>query len=481
MNLFGRKKDQSPSQAPPANGPRTNTRTPRASQIEDSAVRALDEGTPRNSRPSDAGRPSATASLTERPSLTDRPSVPAPRAQAKTPAPLDAPLVATVLALIAFGVVMVFSASAVYAEEELGDGMRFLVRQTAFAFVAVPVMLTVARIDYRRFRPLTYPILLSTVVLLILTLVIGRTAGGATRWIRVGPVDIQAAELAKLAIVFFLAHSLSKKADRITQFSIGVLPHLVVMGVLALLCLLQPDLGSALMLGMITFVLLFAAGAKLGPILGALGGLAAAGALAILTSPWRMARVEAFLDPFAHREGAGYQIVESIVAFGSGGMYGVGIGDSRQKLFYLPEAHTDFIGAIVAEELGFIGVMVLLGAFLVICWRGILTAWRAADDYGSWLAIGATALIVLSAFFNLAVVMGLLPTKGLTLPFVSYGGSSLVVNAAAVGVILSVARWSRATGEAAKKAESEAGIAARDSEAGPSTAKANVVRKSKAA
>jgi cell division protein FtsW len=251
------------------------------------------------------------------------------------------------------------------------------------------------------------------------------------------------------------------------------------MGVLSFLCLLQPDLGSALMLGMLTVILLFAAGAKIGPILGALAGAAIAAALAILTSPWRMARVEAFLDPFAHREGAGYQIVESIVAFGSGGLWGVGLGDSRQKLFYLPEAHTDFIGAIVAEELGFVGVMVLLAAFLVILWRGIRAALRAPDDYGSWLAIGATSLVVLSAFFNLTVMMGLLPTKGLTLPFVSYGGSSLVVSAAAIGVVLSVGR--------AKASPSAAGAGAeparetKDASEPPQAKAAAANRRSKAA
>jgi cell division protein FtsW len=479
MSLFSfRKPETEPAKRKKTSGTDESAVRRKRRSAEERALDAVDavqeSEAPRNSRPGDTGR------------TTVPPAKAAASAFARSALlPLDAPLVATVLALIAFGVVMVFSASAVYAEEELGDGMRFLVRQTAFAFVAVPVMLTVANIDYRRFRPLTYPILLSTVVLLILTLAIGRTAGGATRWIRVGPVDIQAAELAKLAIVFFLAHSLSKKADRITQFSIGVLPHLVVMGVLALLCLLQPDLGSALMLGMLTFVLLFAAGAKIGPILGALGGLAAAGALAIFTSPWRMARVEAFLDPFAHREGAGYQIVESIVAFGSGGVYGVGIGDSRQKLFYLPEAHTDFIGAIVAEELGFVGVMVLLSAFLMIGWRGVRAAWRAPDDYGSWLAIGATALIVLSAFFNLAVVMGLLPTKGLTLPFVSYGGSSLVVCATAIGVILSVARAPALAGQASKgtsgKGAEDEGSKTDVKTDGSDAARANAVRKSKAA
>lgn len=376
-------------------------------------------------------------------SSTPPAEVTAPRASlppTRATGPIDPILSATVVLLIAFGVVMVFSASAVFAEEEYGDGMRFLVRQSVFAAVAIPAMLVVAHIDYRRWRPLTYPALVGTVVLLVLTLIIGRTAGGATRWIRLGPVDIQGAELAKLALVLFLAHSLSKKADRLTTFSIGVLPHLVVLGVLAFLCLLQPDLGSAMMLGLLTLVMLFAAGAKIGPILGTIAGGAAAAGLAIATSSFRRARVEAFLDPFGHREGAGYQTVESMLAFGSGGWTGVGLGDSRQKLFFLPEAHTDFISAIVGEELGFVGVVLLVGAFVLIAARGLRAALHAPDDYGSWLALGATGLVVLSALTNLAVCMGLVPTKGLVLPFVSYGGSALLVSAIAMGLVLNVSR-----------------------------------------
>jgi cell division protein FtsW len=186
--------------------------------------------------------------------------------------------------------------------------------------------------------------------------------------------------------------------------------------------------------------MLFLAGARLGPILGTVLGVALAAALAIVSSSWRRARIEAFLDPFAHRAGSGYQIVESMLAFGSGGLTGVGIGDSRQKLFFLPEAHTDFISAIIGEELGFVGMTIVVGAFALLIVRGLRTAWNAPDEYGTYLATGATLLIGMSAFTNLAVAMGLVPTKGLVLPFLSYGGSALVVDAAAIGVILNVSR-----------------------------------------
>jgi cell division protein FtsW len=389
-------------------------------------------------------------------SILDRPktdrssmSIPPPSAK-KLPSGLgavDPVLLGLVLALIAFGIVMVFSASAVFASQTYHDGHRFLVRQAMFAAVSIPVMLIVSRIDYHRLRPLTYPAVIATVVLFIATMAVGRSAGGATRWIRIGPVDIQAAEVAKLAIILFLAYSLSKKAEQIKTFKIGVLPHLIVMALFALFCILQPDLGSAVMIGLITFLLLFIAGARLGPILGTLLGLALAAGTAIATSTWRRARIEAFLDPFAHREGSGYQIVESMLAFGSGGLSGVGIGDSRQKLFFLPEAHTDFISAIIGEELGFVGMTILVGAFAILVIRGLRTAFRAPDEYGTYLAVGVTLLVGLSAFTNLAVAMGLLPTKGLVLPFISYGGSALLVDAVAIGVLLNVSRFSTANEE----------------------------------
>jgi len=383
----------------------------------------------------------------------------------------DPLLLALVVGLIAFGVVMVFSASAVFASQSRfthHDGHYFLVRQAAYAALAVPVMLLVSRIEPRRWQALTYPTLAITTILMIATLFIGHRVGGATRWIQVGPVNIQAAELAKVSIVLYLAHSLGKKSsDQIRSFKVGILPHLIVLGVLAFLCWRQNDLGSAMMLGILTFVMLFAAGVKIGPIalivLGAIGLVAAA----IAISPWRMDRMRAFLDPFAHRQGSGYQIVESILSFGSGGWTGVGLGDSRQKLFFLPEAHTDFIGAIIGEELGFVGITLLVLAFALVVVRGFRAAFRSQDEHASLLAVGLTTFIGASAFANLAVAMGLLPTKGLVLPFISYGGSSLLVCAGAMGIVLSVSRdraVERADGtQAGTKAASEVPTSARAS------------------
>ncbi|MEM7434592.1 MAG: putative lipid II flippase FtsW [Myxococcota bacterium] len=358
------------------------------------------------------------------------------------PGAVDVSLAATVIGLVAFGVVMVYSASAVYANRMYADGAHFLVRQTLFAAAAFVVLATASHVDLKLIRRLTYPVLLLAVVLMLaVALGFGKSAGGATRWISVGPVNVQPAELAKLAMILWLAHSLAKKAHRVRTFSIGFLPHVIVMGLLMLLCLAQPDFGSAVMIALLTFVVLFAAGAKAGYLLGGVLVALPIGYAAIASSPYRMRRIRAFLEPFEHRQGAGYQITESLMSFGSGGWTGVGLGDSRQKLLFLPEAHTDFVSAIVGEELGFLGVAVLCGAFAWVVFRGLRAAWRAHDEYAGYLAAGMTLFIGLQAFTNLAVAMGLLPTKGLALPFVSYGGSSLLVNAAAVGLILNVSRY----------------------------------------
>ncbi|MDQ3034471.1 MAG: putative lipid II flippase FtsW [Myxococcota bacterium] len=374
------------------------------------------------------------------------PSIPAPaptpaRAWPKTIGGADPVLLGIVLALIAFGVVMVFSASAVFASQRYGDGHFFLVRQGAFALIAMPLMIVVSRIDYHYLRALTYPFLgACTLLLVYVALGFGHSAGGAARWIPVGPINVQPAEMAKVAMILWLAYSLSKKQEAVRSFKIGILPHLIVMGLLALLCLRQPDFGSAAMICVLTFIMLFAAGAKVGPIALLITGGASVAAMLVWSSPYRMRRVEAFLDPFSHRQDAGYQIAESLLAIGSGGATGVGIGDSRQKLFFLPEAHTDFIGSIVGEELGFVGVALVVFAFAWIVVRGARVAFRALDEYGTFLAIGITVFIGLQAFINLGVVTGLLPTKGLALPFLSYGGSSLLVNAAAMGILLNVSR-----------------------------------------
>jgi cell division protein FtsW len=355
--------------------------------------------------------------------------------------PADAVLTGTIVALVALGVVMVYSASAVFAYSRYDNGQHFLIRQSIFAAAALPTMIVLARFDYHRLRALTYPFLGFATLLLGLTAFgLGRSAGGASRWISVGPINIQPAEIAKVAMICWLAYSLSKKSDRIRTFSVGFLPHVLMAGFLMLLCLKQPDFGSAVMIGLITFVLLFTAGARLGYILGA--GLLALPVVYYLVagSEYRMRRITAFLSPFEHRYTAGYQIAESLMSFGSGGLTGVGIGDSRQKLFFLPEAHTDFISAIIGEELGFMGFSLLVIAYLIVVARGMRAAYLAADDYGTYLAVGITMFVGMQAFTNLAVAVGLVPTKGLVLPFVSYGGSALLVNCAAIGLLLNVSR-----------------------------------------
>lgn len=367
------------------------------------------------------------------------PSVPPSRVDT-----MDGVLLGTFITLIAFGVVMVYSASAVFAAQRYGSGQTFLIRQTIYAAVGISILLFMAQLNYQRLRLMTYPALISASILLVLVNIgLGRSAGGASRWINLGPINLQPSELAKLALVLWLAYSLSKKAEHIKTFSVGFLPHVLVAGLFMLLCLKQPDFGGAIMLGLLTFVLLFAAGAKLGYILGA-GLLALPIAyMLIVGSEYRMRRIQAFLAPFEHRYDAGYQIAESLMGFGAGGVSGVGIGDGKQKLFFLPEAHTDFISAIIGEELGFIGICALILAFLVVVWRGLRIAYRSQDDYGMYLATGITLLLGIQAFTNLAVAMGLLPTKGLTLPFISYGGSSLVVSCICAGILLSISRGSQ--------------------------------------
>jgi cell division protein FtsW len=356
-----------------------------------------------------------------------------------TGANADPWLICVTMALVAFGVVMVYGASSVFASRHYHNGHYYLIKQTIYAVIGLTLMLGLVKLDYHWYRRLTYPALLLGVVLLIAAAAgVGRRVGGAARWIQVGPVSIQPSEIVKLSLVLWLAYSLSKKNEWIRSFSIGFLPHVLMAGVLMVLCLAQPDFGSAVMIGVLTFVLLFTAGARLGYILGALLIALPLAYAVVATSEYRMRRMRAYLEPFKHRYDIGYQISESLMSFGAGGFSGVGLGDSRQKLFFLPEAHTDFISAIIGEELGFVGVAAVVFMFCVLVYRGLRIAVRAPDDYGTYIAAGITMFIGLQAFTNLSVAMGLLPTKGLGLPFISYGGSSLLVNCAAVGMLLNI-------------------------------------------
>jgi cell division protein FtsW len=353
---------------------------------------------------------------------------------------VDAVLAAIVIALIGFGVVMVYSASAVQGTVVHRDAQFFLKRQAAYGLASLAVMFAVSRVDYHRLYKATYPVL-GLVGLLLLACVVGfgHTGGGATRWLALGPIHIQPAEMAKLALVLWLAYSLAKKAEKVKTFTVGFLPHLIVAGIFMLLCLKQPDFGSAVVLLLLTFTLLFVAGAKLGYILGASILGAALGAAAIRFREYRYERYLAWLNMDQHRQDLAYQPFQSVMSFGSGGTWGLGLGKGLQTL-YLPEAHNDFIAAIVGEELGFVGVLCLCGAYLAIVTRGVRAALRAPDDYGSYLAFGISTMFGVQALVNLAVELAVLPTKGLTLPFMSYGGSSLLVNAAAAGLLLNISR-----------------------------------------
>lgn len=357
-----------------------------------------------------------------------------------TSGPVDPMLAAVVVALVGFGVVMVYSASAVQATTQYHDPQFFLKRHVAYSTAALIVMWAVSRIDHHRLYKLTYPVLVSVGVLLVLCVVgFGHSGGGAARWLTLGPVHVQPAEMAKAALVIWLAYSLAKKAERVKTFTVGFLPHLIVAGILMLLCLKQPDFGSAVVLLLLTFTMLFVAGAKIGYILGASILGAAFGAAAIRFREYRYERYLAWLHMDEHRQDLAYQPFQSVMSFGSGGPTGLGLGRGLQTL-YLPEAHTDFVAAIVGEELGFLGVAALCIAYVMLVARGVRAALRAPDDFGAFLAFGLSAMFGVQALVNIAVALAILPTKGLTLPFVSFGGSSLLVNAVAAGILLNISR-----------------------------------------
>ncbi len=357
---------------------------------------------------------------------------------------IDVVLLAAVLALCALGLVMVYSSSAVSAATRNGDAAFYLKRQVVAFALGIGGCIAALKLGYRRLAYLAYPALLVAIALLIAVLIpgVGTTAGGARRWIRLPGFSLQPAELGKLALVVYLAYSLAKKREKVKEFSVGFLPHCIITGVLVLLALAEPDFGTAVSMGLILFALLFAAGTKVSYLVGSL--LLALPVLyhLVASSPYRMKRITAFLDPWAHRHDVGYQIAESLMSIGSGGVTGLGLGDGRQKLFFLPEAHTDFIFSIIGEELGLVGVGLVIALYAVVVWRGFRAVLNASEPFGAYLALGLTVLLGVQAVVNMAVAMGMLPTKGLTLPFLSYGGSSMVVCLAATGLLLSIGQGS---------------------------------------
>ncbi len=362
-------------------------------------------------------------------------------AHAKSAPAFDGLLLAAVLALVAVGAVMVYSASAIPASQSkrLGlDEFYYLKRQLVAAVLGGALLAGALRLGYRRIAALAYPLLGAAFALLLLVPLLGKTAGGAQRWIALGPLQFQPSEAAKVALVLYLARSLARKQDKIRLFSIGLLPHLVVTGALVVLCLMQSDLGTGAILFVVLFAMLFAAGARVSYLLLAAALAAPIAWHLVKSTPYRYARVVAFLDPERYRTGPGFQLWESLLGTANGGFLGQGLGQGKGKLFYLPAAHTDFIAAVIAEEAGLLGVLLLVGLFAIVVWRGVRAALNASDAFGCYAALGLTTLVGAQALVNLAVVFGLLPTKGLTLPFVSYGGSSLMTLLAGAGVLLSV-------------------------------------------
>ncbi|ACL67233.1 cell division protein FtsW [Anaeromyxobacter dehalogenans 2CP-1] len=359
----------------------------------------------------------------------------APRAGAPGFDPL---LISAVLLLVALGLVMVYSASAVEAGRRLGDEFYYLKRQLVAVAIGLAGMAAVLRVGYRRLAALAYPLLAATLAALVLVKLVGRTAGGAQRWIPLGPVNLQPAELAKVALVLYLAHSLSRKQSKMRMFSIGLLPHLLVTLLMVGLCLWQKDLGTGFILFMVLFAMLFAAGARVSYLVAA--GLVAAPIAwhFIKSTEYRYQRWLAFMNPEQYKTTFGFQLWESLLGTANGGWLGQGLGQGKGKLYFLPAAHTDFIAAVLAEETGLIGMALLLVLYGVVLWRGTRAALRAPDAFGCYAALGVTALVGTQALVNLAVVFGLAPTKGLTLPFVSYGGSSIMTLLAATGLLLSV-------------------------------------------
>lgn len=351
---------------------------------------------------------------------------------------VDHPLLLCLLFLMGLGVVLVYSSSWALADRLHEDALYFLKRQSFFAGCSVVALLIGAALDPGLLRRNAYLILVGATVLLLLVLIpgVGPKIGLARRWIALGPFHLQAGEVAKVALLIYLAMSIAKKGPKMASFSIGVAPHAVVVLAVVGLLLAEPDFGTATMLLAVSFAMLFVGGAKLRVLI--LGGLAALPFVVglVLTSPYRMKRVMAFLDPWAHRYDIGYQVTESLMTFGSGGATGLGVGDGVQKLFFLPAAHTDFIFAVLGEELGFAGVLACVTAFLIILIRGARAALMHPDPFRALLAFGLTTMLVVQAIMNMAVVLGLVPTKGLTLPFMSYGGSSLIVSGFIGGMLL---------------------------------------------
>jgi cell division protein FtsW len=344
--------------------------------------------------------------------------------------------------LLSVGVVMIYSSSGIFALETMGDSTYFLKRHLVFLVVGFMAALFIMSMDYRDLKKYAKPLLVIGFILLVLVLIpgIGKSSFGARRWFKFGPIHFQPSEFMKVIMLVYVSDFLVRKKGKITSFKDGFMPLIMVLGAVCLLVVKQPDLGNSLLIASIVLILLFISGARKSHL-----GLLVLMAIPVLiylvaSEPYRMRRIVAFLDPWEDSQGVGFQLTQSQIALGSGGLTGVGLGKSVQKLFYLPAAHTDFILSIVGEELGFIGIFVIIVMFGLLIWQGARIAKRANDPFGYYLATGIVAMLGLQTVVNVGVILGAFPTKGLPLPFISYGGSSLIFNMMAIGLLLNISR-----------------------------------------
>lgn len=355
----------------------------------------------------------------------------------------DTALLGAVLGLLAIGVVMVYSSSSVVALTSYDDPSYFMKRQIIWALLGLLAMMAAMHTDHELLgnKRVVGAFLITTLVLLVAVLVpgIGRSINGARRWLRFGTLSLQPAEVMKFTLIVYVSAYITGKRAKIRNLVHGLVPGLLVCGLYLGLTLVQPDFGTVVAVGVVLVALFFAGGARIAHLALLVLGVVPLGVVEVASKAYRLRRLMTFLDPWADPQGAGHQIVQSFLAFGSGGVFGRGLGEGRQKLLFLPERHSDFIYAVIGEELGIIGALIVLGLYGLVLWRGIAIA-RNAQGLGRLLALGFTLLITVQALFNMAVVTGIVPTKGIALPLVSYGGSALVVTLASVGVMLNVSR-----------------------------------------
>lgn len=365
----------------------------------------------------------------------------------------DLILLVVTLGLVTFGTAMIYSSSFIMAAQSKGDGYFFLKRQLGFFAAGLGLMYFFSKVHYDRLRKLAYPALGLAVVLLAALMIpgIGVRKNGATRWLNLGVFAFQVAEFAKIAVILFLAHYLSRNEKYLKELKRGFIIPLAVAGVVMILIIRQPDFGTMVLIGMLTVSMLCLAGSRLLHISVCIASFIPVGVWMILSNPYRLKRLMSFRNPWESARDSGFQIIQSWLSFGSGGPFGVGLGDGMQKLFYLPEPHTDFILSVVAEEAGFIGVAAVITLFAVFVIKGFIIALKKSDMFGTLLAAGITMLIGFEALINMAVVVGLVPTKGLALPFMSYGGSSLVMSMICVGILLNISHASGGAGRAAAR------------------------------